>query len=178
MLWQLNHNHCPTNQYFGAIYVVKVIVKTFNRIWSHSDELRRKITIELGGLPLALEHAGSFIHVTKVPYETYLKKLVQKKLEVLKKGKVAPQPNEEVLQKARLAVATTWSIHMEWLKINGYPAYYMARVLSFLPSLGVHPCILNEGSPRIDQDNVADALYDEFDTLEAIQMLRLFSLFR
>ena len=45
----------------------------------------------------------------------YLKKLVQKKLEVLKKGKVAPQPNEEVLQKARLAVATTWSIHMEWL---------------------------------------------------------------
>jgi len=145
---------------------------------STSDEVLQKISCELCGLPLALEQAGSFIQVTKCPFETYLKKLEQKKLEVLNKGKAGPKPNEDVLQLARLAVATTWGIHMEWMEINCYPAFYLTRVLSFFPSLGVHSFILNEGSPRIDHDNVADALADEFDTLEAVHVLKLFSLFR
>ena len=144
---------------------------------SPQDQIGERISDELGGLPLALEQSGSFIKVTKCSYEVYFEKLQSKKLELLKKGK-ATKPNEEVNSKNRLAVATTWNIHMEWMEINCYPAFYLMQVLAFLPSSGVHRCILNEGSPRITPENVAEAMSDELDLVEVVSILKLFSLFR
>jgi len=77
-----------------------------------------------------LEQAGSFVKVTKCSYEVYFKKLQLKKLELLKKGK-ASKPNEEVNSNNRLAVATTWNIHMEWMESNCYPAFYVMQVMAF-----------------------------------------------
>ncbi len=75
---------------------------------SPHDQIGEKISNELGGLPLALEHAGSFIKVTKCSYEVYFEKLRLKKLEIVEKGK-AIKPNEEVLSKNQQLRPFIWS---------------------------------------------------------------------
>ena len=156
----------------GGLYLERRTGKPF------SDDFGQKISDELGGLPLALEQAGSFISVTKCSYEAYFKKLQQKRLEILNKGKAGPRANEDVLQKSKLAVSTTWNIHMDWMEVNSYPGFYAARILSFLPALGVSRVLLNDGSPRIDNENVANALSDELEAHEVVSILKLFSLIR
>jgi tetratricopeptide (TPR) repeat protein len=120
----------------------------------------------LGDLPLALEQAGAYMETTAKPLDEYLKAFLERKLEVLAKGKPSDYPQ---------TVATTWDISFQAVQ-EGYPvARELLRLFSYLAPDDIPLGYLIKGSGHLP-DKVASVLRDEDGRDEALAALRCYSL--
>ena len=140
------------------------------------DEMdSQELVLELGGLPLALDQAAAFLRATKCKLPDYLRKLKAEKLKVLNKMK-AHQPTEAT-EKARLAVQTTWRMIMDGIKKEFPAAQKLMHVLAFLSPRCIPKTIINEGSPRLKDEDLAKVLTDAFDVRELVHTLTKLNMF-
>ena len=72
----------------------------------------RDLVDELGGLPLALEQAGSHIRALQCTYSQYLEEFKKHKIKLIQKKKT--KASSEEISKERLAVNTTWLMNFEY----------------------------------------------------------------
>ena len=72
----------------------------------------RELADELGGLPLALEQAGSHIKALQCTYSQYLEDFKKHKIKLIQEKKA--KPSSEDISKERLAVHTTWLMNFEY----------------------------------------------------------------
>ena len=136
----------------------------------------QELVLEVGGLPLALDQAAAYLKISKCKLSSYLDKLKRQKLKLLDKEK-AHNPTGHV-DKARLAVLTTWSMNMECIR-EEYPiAEKLTHVLAFLSPRCIPKSIINEGSPRLKDDDFAEALSDDFEVADMLYTLTKLSLFQ
>ena len=133
------------------------------------------IVLELGALPLALDQAAAYLKVTKGRFPSYLKRLRKEKLKLLDR-KNARAPTEEV-DKAQLAVSTTWSLNMMAIQEECPEAREVMNALAFLSPSGIAKNIINSGSPSLRNEKLAEVLGEEFDVIDIILVLTKLSLF-
>ena len=94
-----------------------------------------EMVMELGGLPLALEQAGAHIKALNCTFEQYIERFKKKRLKLLR-----PLRDKSIygVQKERLAVATTWQLNIEYIRIQsedeglGSAAITVIEIVSFL----------------------------------------------
>ena len=72
----------------------------------------RNLVNELGGLPLALEQAGSHIKALQCTYSQYLEEFKKYKIKLIQEKKA--KASSEDISKERLAVHTTWLMNFEY----------------------------------------------------------------
>ena len=72
----------------------------------------RELVDELGGLPLALEQAGSHIKALQCTYSQYLEEFNKRKIKLIQEKKA--KASSEDISKERLAVHTTWLMNFEY----------------------------------------------------------------
>ena len=129
----------------------------------------------LGGLPLALDQAAAYIKHSTRSLDQYIKKLGKAKLKFLNEEKA--HKATEYVDKNRLAVQTTWRMNMDAIKEDVLEAEKLTHILAFLSPRCIPKSIINEGTPRLEDENLADALSDEFDVDHMLLKLRKMSLF-
>ena len=132
----------------GKLFLERKLDKVTESNEKNRLDEAEEISRELGGLPLALDQAAAFMKSTQCSFSLYLPKIQKEKLKILNKRKAIPATEE--VEENRLAVATTWNVHMDWMKENNFSAYHAMLVLAHCPPVGVHRCILNEGLPKVD----------------------------
>ena len=140
-----------------------------------------ELVMELGGLPLALEQAGAHIKALKCTFEQYIERFKKKRLKLLR-----PLRDKSIdgIQKERLAVATTWHLNIEYIKIQsedeglGSAAITVMEIVSFLFADDIPVDIINVGMPQIDDDDFIDALQDSLGVKQIVEILTRFSLFQ
>ena len=135
----------------------------------------QELVLELGGLPLALDQAAAFLSATKCKLPEYLKNLKEEKLIVLNKMK-AHQPTEAT-EKARLAVQTTWRMIMDGIEKEFPAAQKLMHVLAFLSPRCIPKTIINEGSPKLEDEELAKVLTNAFNVSDLVHALTKLNLF-
>lgn len=134
--------------------------------------LASEIVIELGYLPLAIEHAAAFIRVTIKNVHEFLpiyRKSRQRVLSRSPKGN-NPYPN---------SVATAFLLSFKKLKTmeNGKHAAKLLQLFSFLTPDGILVDFLQSGSKGLSE-SLRKVIEDEFSFYEALESLERFSLIR
>jgi tetratricopeptide (TPR) repeat protein len=119
----------------------------------------------LGGLPLALDQAASYIAAAQITIGDYIALFQSRKSELLKLNHPVDYPE---------TVATTWSLALERLVRNASAAESLLRLLSTLPDSDVPRAILNH-LPTDGPDESA-TLRDAVAANEAVRQLREFSI--
>ena len=140
-----------------------------------------ELVMELGGLPLALEQAGAHIKALKCTFEQYIERFKKKRLNLLR-----PLRDKSIdgIQKERLAVATTWQLNIEYIRIQsedeglGSAAITVMEIVSFLFADDIPVDIINVGMPQIDEEDFIDALQDSLGIKQIVEILTRFSLFQ
>jgi len=111
--------------------------------------LAGKISDELGGLPLALDQAGAYIHETRTALQDYLSLLKQRAKELLDR--------RGGLRADHLSVAQTFLTSFEKLqKLNGAAAELL-QVVAFLPPAAIPEEIFTEGAAEFGPELTAAA---------------------
>ena len=139
----------------------------------HDEMDAREVVLELGGLPLALDQAAAYLKASKEKLPNYLKKLRKKKLKILDKSQ-ALSPTDDI-EIARLAFQTTWGMNMDSIEEEMPMAKKVTFVLAFLSPRGIPRTIINQGSPKLENYELAEALEDDVD--EMLLCLSKLSLF-
>ena len=128
------------------------------------DEMdARDVVLELGGLPLALDQAAAYLKASKEKLPSYLKKLRKKKLKLINKSSALP-PTDDV-EIARLAVQTTWGMNMDSIEEEMPMAKKVTFVLAFLSPRCIPRTIINQGSPKLENHELAEAIEDDVDKM-------------
>ena len=158
------------NHLDGILFLARRTGKVFE------DVDARELVLELGGLPLALDQASAYLrNNARCQLGDYINKLRKQKVRILARESAKP-PTTEV-DKARLTVQTTWGMNMEAIK-DEYPlAVKITHILSFLSSVCIPKSIINHGLPKMEDDELADLLSDDFEVEYMIQNLTKLSLF-
>ena len=139
------------------------------------DELdAREIVMELGGLPLALDQCAAYLRACRTEkLQSYLKKLQERKMKILRK-KTALPPSAEV-DNSRLAVHSTWSLNMACVEEEHEQATKVMQTLAFMSPRAIPMSVFNPGSPRLSDEGLAVAMEEDVD--EIIHALSKLSLF-
>ena len=125
------------------------------------DELDAKDLVNaLGGLLLALDQAAAYLKLSKSKLSEYLKKLEKAKLKILNKAKAT-----EHVDVSRLAVQTTWKMNMDAIKEDVPEAEKLTHILAFLSPRCIPKSIINEGTPRLEDETLAQAFSNEVDDI-------------
>ena len=138
----------------------------------------KELVDELGGLPLALEQAGSHIKALKCTYSQYLLEFRKRKMKLIQQNKA--NPSFEV-SRERLAVHTTWLMNFEYAsklaKDHGLEELTSVMVdLSGYLSPDDIPCdVINQAYTRL-KENEEDV--SPIDVATVLDILTKFSLYQ
>ena len=142
----------------------------------------RELAVELGGLPLALEQAGSHISALQCTYSQYLEKFKKRKIQLIQEKKA--KPSSEDISKERLAVHTTWLMNFEYAsqlaKESGLEELtsVVIEVSAFLSPDDI-PCdVINEGYSLVESQGEAPLEVSPVDVKNVVDILTKFSLFQ
>jgi tetratricopeptide (TPR) repeat protein len=111
--------------------------------------LARKISDELGGLPLALDQAGAYIHEIRTGLQDYLSLLKQRAKELLDR--------RGGLRADHLSVAQTFLTSFEKLQKLNMAAAELLRVVAFLPPDDIPEEIFTDGAAEFESELSAAA---------------------
>jgi tetratricopeptide (TPR) repeat protein len=132
-------------------------------------EMARSISLELGGLPLALDQAGAYIEETGCSLEQY---------QHLFKSRRATLLNERrgrLTDDHPLPVATTWSLSFQQVEQANAAAADLLRFCSFLAPDAIPESIITEGAAHLGE-HLASVGKDLYLLNQAIEVLRAYSL--
>ena len=139
----------------------------------------RKLVLELGGLPLALDQAGAYIRCLNQSIKDYVKRYQKQKLLLLKMRKA--RNLVENISPERLAVHTTWKLNFDHisriskeLELGEAPTLVM-QMCAFIGPDDIPYELINDGLNRTDSSTVD---YDLWDQAEIVSLLTKFSLFQ
>ena len=128
--------------------------------------LAHSISVELGGLPLALDQAGAFIEETPSSFEEYLKIYSSKRLELLsERGGLGDHP----------PVTVTFSLAHERVERNNAAAADVVRLCAFLAPEAIPEVIFTKGSADLGE-NLNSAANDSLALARALREAGRFSL--
>jgi len=130
--------------------------------------LAKKITQELGGLPLALDQAGAYLEETGYGLSDYLQIYQQHQAELLKKrgGLITDHPE---------SVATTWSLSFERVEQKNKAAADLLRLCAYLAPDAIPRELLIQGASHLGT-HLEPTVSDAFLLGQAIEVLRAYSL--
>ncbi|XP_053406880.1 uncharacterized protein LOC123546578 [Mercenaria mercenaria] len=143
-----------------------------------NDRSLELLVEELGGLPLALEQAAAHIKTLHCTFQEYLEKFNRKRLKILK----ASRSHFDV-SKERQAVRTTWQLNFDYIEKQseeeglGCAAVTVMEISAFLYAEEIPLTILNEGSPKVLDEDLLDAFQEEIGVKQVAEILARFSLF-
>ena len=131
-------------------------------------QLAFSIVRELGGLPLALDQAGAYLHTTSCSLATYQQLYQQRRIQLLNQRRVVRDDHPE-------PVATTWDISFRNVEQQNPAAADLLRFCTFLAPYAIPEEILTKGAkgPGPVLGPVVD---DPYLFNEAIEALRMYSL--
>ena len=137
-----------------------------------------KLVRELGGLPLALEQAGSHIKALNCTYSDYLSEFRRVKIKLIEKRE-AKAPSEE-LSKSRLAVHTTWEMNFDYALQQASESGH-AELISLVIDVSAYldpddiPCdLIKHASSLLKPQDEPNRLLSK----EIVEILTKFSLFQ
>ncbi|MCB2358672.1 tetratricopeptide repeat protein [Clostridium estertheticum] len=119
---------------------------------------------KLGALPIAIEHAITYITNNAISIEYYLELYEKHRLELLHR-KVNIQKREE-------SIFTTWSISIEKIQSVNKNAIVIAKILSFFDSNNIPRDIIK----IINYKDIFNLDIDDLELVEIVGMLREYSL--
>ena len=131
---------------------------------------------ELGYLPLALDQVAALLQGTNVKIKGLIESIKKKKDQFRVK---AANPSSKV-DESRLSVRTTWKMNIEAIKQSEDSplAEKVMFIFAFLSPCGFpREIMLNEGEPKINNDDLLDLLDDEVELDYIISVLTKMSLF-
>ena len=142
----------------------------------------RNLIDELGGLPLALEQAGSHIKALQCTYSQYLEDFKKHKIKLIQEKKA--KPSSEDISKERLAVHTTWLMNFEYAsqlaKESGLEELttVVIEVSAFLSPDDI-PCdVINRGYSLVEPQGDAPLEVSPVVVRNVVDILTKFSLFQ
>ena len=137
---------------------------------------------ELGGLPLALEQAGSHIKALQCTYSQYLEEFKKYKIKLIQEKKA--KASSEDISKERLAVHTTWLMNFEYAsqlaKESGLEELttVVIEVSAFLSPDDI-PCdVINQGYSVEEHHGEAPLEVSPVVVKNVVDILTKFSLFQ
>ncbi len=135
-----------------------------------------QIVKSVGGLPLALDQAATFIRDTRCTISAYAKSLQEKPVEILEKRE-AHQVTEFV-QADTLSVKTTWNENIKTIEKNAH-AGELCHALSFLCSdlEAIPKMLFCQEDLQLDDSELNAALRTEIEVDDIVCVLRRYSLF-
>ncbi len=164
-----------TLECFSTEEGTKFLKKRIGRYKEKDDECKELVE-ELDGLPLALDHAGAHIKARRFKLTTFLKKFKTEKLKFLTKGK-ATKMTMASSDTHNTVVSTTWDMNLEYLITECKYAWEVAAVFSFVYPKHIPTILINEGFPRLENEEMAKFFSDEIKLKEIIFSLTKLSLF-
>ena len=142
----------------------------------------RVLVDELGGLPLALEQAGSHIKALQCTYSQYLEEFKKHKIKLIQEKKA--KASSEDISKERLAVHTTWLMNFEYAsqlaKERGLEELtsVVIEVSAFLSPDDI-PCdVINQGYSLVETQGEAPLEVSPVVVRNVVDVLTKFSLFQ
>ncbi|XP_048575960.1 uncharacterized protein LOC116603637 [Nematostella vectensis] len=145
----------------------------------HEDSVITELVQELGCLPLALDQAGAYIYQRKCSFTEYLQQFKKKRLLLMKRISA-----HYISSKERTSVYTTWQLNFDYVKKQseeldiGNAASLIMNVSTFLSPDDIPVEIINEGLPKIDDEDLKEATASAISVSELLELLTNFSLFR
>ena len=142
----------------------------------------RDLVDELGGLPLALEQAGSHIKALQCTYSQYLEEFKKRKIKLIQQKKAKGSCEE--ISKERLAVHTTWSMNFEYAtqlaKESGLEEItsVVIEVSAFLSPDDIPYDIINQGYSLVESQGDASLEVSPVVVRNVVDILTKFSLFQ
>jgi hypothetical protein len=145
-----------------------------NRTGDPDGQTARKLAVELGGLPLALEQAAAYVQATGDALTRYLASFRRRRPDMLARGEPTGYAK---------TVATTWSLAFEQLENSAPDAAGLLRLLAFCAPDAIPLRLLLQPRPGLPErlgEDVARVLVplleDELAAGDAIAALRRYSL--
>src|SRR6266487_237634 len=132
----------------------------------HIQQSALEMAHELGGLPLALDQAGAYLHATGCSPATYQQIYQQHHIQLLAQRRGADHPKP---------VATTWNISFRKVEQQNPAAADLLRLCAFLAQDAIPEAILTEGAEDLGPA-LAPVVADAYLLNEAIEALRTYSL--
>ncbi|XP_048576054.1 uncharacterized protein LOC125556722 [Nematostella vectensis] len=145
----------------------------------HEDSVITELVQELGCLPLALDQAGAYIYQRKCSFSEYLQQFKKKRLLLMKRISAY-----YISSKERTSVYTTWQLNFDYVKEQseeldiGHAASVIMNVSAFLSPDDIPVEIINEGLPKIDDEDLKEATASAISVSELLELLTNFSLFQ
>jgi tetratricopeptide (TPR) repeat protein/DNA-directed RNA polymerase specialized sigma24 family protein len=109
------------------------------RVSQEERKLARQISLELGGLPLALDQAGAYLKKTGTSLNAYRQLYQEYRTNLLRQ-------RSEIGAMHTLPVATTWSVSFQQVKEHNPAAADLLRLLAWLPPGTIAEEILPAGA--------------------------------
>ena len=143
-----------------------------------NEDAARNIFEQLGGLPLALEQAASYIKYLGCSFTSYLETYKAKHLALLKQQAVSPI--SEYSSEDRLAVQTTWRLNIDYIKKNseGTNAMVFLNACIFFNPNEIQEELINVGEPPIKDEQFRIFVGTTLGQYQIIKLLTDFSLFK
>ena len=115
---------------------------TLDQAAPNDRELARNISIELGGLPLALDQAGAYMEETGLGLAHYLSLYRTRRVDLLKeRGRIVSEHPE--------SVATTWSLAFEKVAQKNPAAIELLQLCAFLSPDNIPEELITAGAPNL-----------------------------
>ena len=146
------------------------------------EQGEKELAQELGGLPLALEQAASYIKELKCPILLYLQQYQSQKLMLL--NTKTAKPEAEIYNEERLAVQSTWLLNFSYIE-NGQKDKELGKAATFFMKIAayLHPDyipieILKVGAPEVEHKELRKRLEMPIGAEQIVDLLLGFSLFK
>ena len=142
----------------------------------------KQLAHELGGLPLALEQAATYVKALKCSFQSYLEQYRSQKSTLL--NRKSAKPCSEIYSEARLAVQTTWLLNFSYIENDekdeglGKASAFFMKIATYLFPDDIPIEILNVGAPEIKHKHLKDRLKMPVGAEQIVDLLLRFSLFK
>jgi nucleoside phosphorylase len=161
---------CPEQ---GALFLLRraALIEPFVELsWASREkrELAMRISEELGGLPLALEHAGAYLEETGTDLTSYWQIYQQHRANLLRERRELVVDHPE-------SVVITWSLSFRRVEERNPAAAELLCVCAFLSPDAIPEEILTVGASSLGPV-LASVAGDAFQLNQAIETLRAYSL--
>jgi tetratricopeptide (TPR) repeat protein/GTPase SAR1 family protein len=143
----------------------------------NTNSVAESLIKELGGLPLALEQAGSCIKALRCDLSDYLEQFQTERLKLLESQKAKPVSVYESPE--RLAVHTTWLLNIKHIKESphGMSAILLMNAFAFLNPSEIEKELVNVGERPIEDKAFRDCVSSPLGCRQVVKLLTDFSLF-